>query len=112
MFLLKTSLLAATGYYILQYLDLDLDEEEKAAVAKKEANDGNTEGDEKEQPEGEVQIPDEMPEDAFFIPLGLTRQRPQEFYKGDDPEWQSFIEFRKDPERENMIRSRYFMTCY
>ena len=46
-----------------------------------------------------------MPEDAIFIPLGFTHQRPQEFYKGSDPEWQSFIEFRKDREREKAVRS-------
>lgn len=46
-----------------------------------------------------------MPEDALFIPVGLTRQRPQEYYMGTDPEWQSFIDFRKDPGREKAVRS-------
>jgi len=87
-------------------LDLDLKEEEKASLAKKKSEDGSPVGEEEEEDvEGEVQIPDEMPEDALFIPVGLTRQRPQEFYKGTDPEWQSFIEFRKDPGKEKVIRS-------
>jgi hypothetical protein len=87
-------------------LDLDLKEEEKASLAKKKSEDGNPVGKEEEEDvEGKVQIPDEMPEDALFIPVGLTRQRPQEFYKGTDPEWQSFIEFRKDPGKEKVIRS-------
>lgn len=114
LFLLKTTLVVATGYAILEYLDLDLEEEEeKAAPAKKKSEDGNIEGkedgeeEEEEEAGGEVQIPDEMPEDAIFIPVGLTRQRPQEYYMGTDPEWQSFIEFRKDPGREKVIRS----TC-
>ena len=50
-------------------------------------------------------IPEVMPEDAIFIPLGFTHQRPQEFYKGSDPEWQSFLEFRRDREREKAVRS-------
>lgn len=81
-------------------------EEEKASLAEKKSEDGNPVGEEEEEDvEGEVQIPDEMPEDALFIPVGLTRQLPQEFYKGTDPEWQSFIEFRKDPGKEKVIRS-------
>ena len=88
-------------------MDLDLDEEdEKTSQAKKTPEDGNL-GEDGQETDGEnkVQVPEEMPEDAFFIPLGITRQRPQEFYKGSDPEWQSFIEFRKDPGREEVIRS-------
>lgn len=110
LFLLKTTLVIATGYFILEYLDLDLDdgekEKEKAALAKKKPEGGNIEGgDEEEEAESEVEIPDELPEDALFIPVGLTRQRPQEYYQGTDPEWQSFIEFRKDSGREKIIRS-------
>ena len=60
-----------------------------------------------EEDEDEVDIPEEMPEDAIFIPLGFTHQRPREYYKGSDPEWQSFIEFRKDREREKAVRSMY-----
>ena len=40
-----------------------------------------------------------MPEDAIFIPLGFVRQRPHTPYSGSDPEWQSFVEFRKDRKR-------------
>lgn len=60
--------------------------------------------------EAEVEVPEEMPEDAIFIPLGLTRQRPPEFYKGSGPEWQSFIEFNKDRDRQNAVRSTYSYT--
>lgn len=55
--------------------------------------------------EDEVEIPETMPEDAIFIPLGFARQRPETYYKGTDPEWQSFIEYRKDREREPAITS-------
>ena len=51
-------------------------------------------------------VPDIMPDDALFIPLGLARQRPQTYYKGTDPEWQSFLEFASDHERTYQVRSR------
>lgn len=60
--------------------------------------------------EADVEVPEEMPEDALFIPLGITRPRPQEFYKGSGPEWQSFIEFNKDRDRQNAVRSTYSFT--
>jgi hypothetical protein len=89
---------------------LDLDEEEEAtdkAVAVKKTQTEN--GEQAEEGEDEVNIPETMPEDAIFIPLGLARQRPETFYKGSDPEWQSFIEYRKDREREPAIKSRFHL---
>lgn len=62
------------------------------------------EGEEKEE---DFQIPDEIPEDAIFVPLGFARQLPRTFYKGTDPEWQSFIEFSKDKKRSQLVRSTY-----
>ena len=56
------------------------------------------------QEDDEVEIPETMPEDAIFIPLGFARQRPETYYKATDPEWQSFIEYRKDREREPAIK--------
>lgn len=85
---------------------LDLDEEEatdKAATVKKTKSEN---GEQAEEGEVEVNVPETMPEDAIFIPLGLARQRPETFYKGSDPEWQSFIEYRKDRQREPAIKSR------
>lgn len=60
-----------------------------------------------EEEEEDVEVPSEPPEDAWFIPLGLARQRPQTFYKGGDPEWQSFVEFSHDKKRNHFIRSLY-----
>ena len=48
-----------------------------------------------------------MPEDAVFIPLGFVRQRPHTHYNGTDPEWQSFVEFRKDRERSVAVQSTF-----
>ena len=56
--------------------------------------------------EDEGEIPDIIPEDAIFIPLGFARQRPQEFYKGSGPEWQSFLEFSRDRKRGLQLRRK------
>lgn len=108
--LLKIAVEFAIVYALVEaawrYLDLDAEEEEGAdkttAVKKTQSEDGEH----AEEGEDEVDIPENMPEDAIFIPLGFTRQRPETFYKGTDPEWQSFIEYRKDREREPAVKSR------
>lgn len=51
-------------------------------------------------------VPEIMPDDALFIPLGLAHQRPPIYYKGTDPEWQSFLEFAADRTRSHQVRSR------
>lgn len=73
-------------------------EEEEGADAEEE--------DEDEGEDEEDLIPEIMPEDALFIPLGLAHQRPQTYYKGTDPEWQSFLEFASDHNRSYQVRSR------
>ncbi len=73
----------------------------KATNESKTRREGDDQADEDED---EVEIPETMPEDATFIPLGFARQRPETYYKATDPEWQSFIEYRKDREREPAIK--------
>ena len=73
-------------------------------------NDGAQEN--KKVDEDDVQVPETMPEDAFFIPLGLIRQRPHTHYNASDPEWQSFVEFGKDRERPPAVRSRSASPLY
>lgn len=51
--------------------------------------------------------PEAIPEDALFIPLGLVRERRRAFYKGSDPEWQSFLEFSRDKKRSTQIRREF-----
>lgn len=88
---------------MIWYFDLlKGDEEEEVEV---NAATPVEEGQEKDEKENEVEIPETMPENALFIPLGLTRQRPQEFYKASDPEWQSFVDFRMDRNKEKAVRS-------
>ena len=102
------------SYYILSNVDIEEEETvDKAAALSKtlpkdgeETNDGAEEKVEDNEDEDDVQVPETMPEDAFFIPLGLIRQLPHTHYKGSDPEWQSFVEFGRDRERTTAVRSR------
>lgn len=52
----------------------------------------------------DITVPDEIPDDAIFIPLGRARQRPKEYYKGSDQEWQSFMELAHDKKRNVLVR--------
>ena len=52
-------------------------------------------------------VPEEQPDDALFIPMGWPQQRPKEFYKGSDPEWQSFLEFAHNEKRGRSVRSMF-----
>ncbi|KAI4151064.1 MAG: hypothetical protein LQ340_003715 [Diploschistes diacapsis] len=50
-------------------------------------------------------VPDEQPDDAWFIPVGWPQRKPREYYRGSDPEWRSFTEFAKNEERGRLVRS-------
>ena len=69
--------------------------------ASEDVKDGEAEGKEEEE---DVDVPEEMPENAVFIPLGWAKKKPKTFYKGTDPEWQSFVDFSKDRKRTQVIR--------
>jgi len=47
---------------------------------------------------------DDDTDDSIFIPLGRTRPRPKVYYKGSDQEWQSFMEFAHDTNRNALVR--------
>lgn len=99
---------------MLSYVDIEEEEtvDKAAALSKTQPKDGEETNDgaevkvEDDEDEDDVQVPETMPEDAFFIPLGLVRQLPHTHYKGSDPEWQSFVEFGRDRERTTAVRSR------
>ena len=71
--------------------DVDLDTEESQTTKASEQE--------------EDSVPDEQPEDSMFIPCGWPRERPREFYKASDPEWQSFMEFARDDQRKRSVKS-------
>lgn len=55
--------------------------------------------------DGNGSMINQIPEEAIFIPLGWPRECPKTYYKGTDPEWQSFLEFNQDRKRSMRIRS-------
>ena len=65
---------------------------------------------EEDEEDDDVNIPEEMPEDALFIPLWFAHKKPKTFYKGTDPEWQSFVDFSKDRKRSQFIRSAWHLS--
>lgn len=102
----EVAIALATFPWLWSYLNgFGEDEETKTATDRSKTrteDDGHA-----DEEEDDVEIPDTMPEDAIFIPLGFAHQRPETYYKANDPEWQSFIEYRKDREREPAIKSLY-----
>ncbi len=66
--------------------------------------------DDEEDEEDEEGIPEIMPEDALFIPFGSVHKLPRTYYKGSDPEWQSFIELANDKVRSDNLRCKLVLT--
>ena len=61
---------------------------------------------EEEEDENSI-VPEEQPEDAIFIPLGWVRQCEQTYYKSNDPEWKSFVEFAVNRDRNEKVRREF-----
>jgi hypothetical protein len=89
----------------LDILGEHLEEEE---ISKNEEDQEDAEDEEDE--EDEEGIPETMPEDALFIPFGSAHELPKTYYKGSDPEWQSFIELANDKARSDHIRRKLLLT--
>lgn len=102
-------------YYTLGYVAADEEEtyNEASDLAKKQSEirraESRDKAKDKPQEDGfeedDVQVPETMPENSLFIPLGRIRQLPLTYYKGSDPEWKSFVEFRQDHRRSAAIQS-------
>ena len=107
----------AVVYYTLGYVVADEEEtyNEAGRLAKKQSEIRQAESRDKakdktqedEVEEDDVQVPETRPENSLFIPLGRVRQLPLTYYKGSDPEWKSFVEFRQDHKRSAAIQSMF-----
>lgn len=51
-----------------------------------------------------VEVTDVEPGAILFLPTGFSRAKPQQFYKGSDPEWQEFVRIAPDRQRIDRIR--------
>lgn len=77
-------------------------------------DDDDDDGDDEEKDDEGEELPilEAIPEDALFIPLGLARQRRSPYYKGTDPEWQSFVEFCREKKRSELLRSMLTFSSF
>lgn len=48
---------------------------------------------------------DDEDDGLIFFPTGFSRPRPRRFYRGSDPEWQTFARLAPDRQRMNKIRN-------
>lgn len=55
--------------------------------------------------EGDFELPEELPEDAVFLPLTFPREIPPSFYKGSDEAWQSFVALSHDKPKIKELRN-------
>lgn len=85
--------------YVADFILGDVEEEVDHGKAKTEGEagqEGKEEGD-------DFELPDEMPEDAIFVPLWIPKENPPYYYKGSDPEWQGYQAFAKDRKKVKQV---------
>lgn len=105
--------LGAFATYWHFVLDAEIKDEEAVTPARGTEKAGGEENGAKQvgavaeaKAQDDIAVPDEIPDDAIFIPLGRARQRPKEYYKGSDQEWQSFMELAHDKKRNFLVRRK------
>lgn len=84
--------LAYTSLLVVVYATLFEDDENDEGAGEEEEAEHETTG---EASEG----------DTIFIPLGFAYELPQKFYKGTDPEWQSFVQLSENKKLCVFLRS-------
>ena len=72
----------------------------KAKTESEAGQEGKEEG-------GDFELPDEMPEDAIFVPLWIPKENPPYYYKGSDPEWQGYQAFAKDRKKVKQVHGKF-----
>ncbi|KAI4157873.1 MAG: hypothetical protein LQ342_007939 [Letrouitia transgressa] len=88
------------GLAILAVLDDEDDEDEATVLQVAEA----VEGIQKEGGGARLSKRDNENE-TYFIPLGFPYQLPKTYYKGSDPEWESFVQLSKNRERRERLKN-------
>ncbi|KAL9029617.1 MAG: hypothetical protein Q9196_002159 [Gyalolechia fulgens] len=75
-----------------------------------EDDEGAEEEEEEEEEEGKEPAQETRSEtsegDTIFIPLGFAYKLPQRFYKGTDPEWQSFVQLSQNDKLCAFLRNQ------
>ncbi len=89
----------------------DVDEGEKDEGDEVDEEDEVDEVDEEDDEDDEVEVAEDeekpIPGNPVFIPLGLPVKCEASYYKGTDPEWQSFLQFARDKDQLIRVRSMF-----
>ncbi|KAL1794654.1 hypothetical protein ACET3X_006470 [Alternaria dauci] len=108
-FLSKSRLVGAVAigiatYGLGQYVGITVEVEEvkeRGSVSKPGQDGWTTVGPQDDEDEDD----DEDDDDALlFLPIGLSRPRPKQYWRGSDPEWQEFRKLASDRPRVDKIR--------
>ena len=60
--------------------------------------------------EGDDEDDEDYDDALIFLPTGLSRPRPQVYYKGSDPEWEEFRKFASDRSKVEKIQSTWRLS--
>ncbi|KAK3054327.1 hypothetical protein LTR09_004595 [Extremus antarcticus] len=105
-----TGVVYAYSNLLWRYMDVEIefveDEEEQTD---KQKQDGTAEGKREEEEQGPPFYAD--PE-STFIPLTWSKTLPRTYYRGSDPEWQSFIQIAKDRTRHKKIQNELVQIVF
>jgi hypothetical protein len=86
----------------IEFVEAD-DEDEGAAEVEEEEEE---EDDEEELAEDDPRVIEWT--NATFVPLSLPSLSERIYYRGSDPEWQSFVRFSQDMEKHKNVHSMLF----
>ena len=114
----STVVLVVGAWKLIDWLGEEVEDEEEAAhqarrarrppLQQEDAPDGGhgreVAEDDEEEYDDDDQEEDDEEEGLIFFPTGFSRPRPRQFYRGSDPEWQTFVRLCKDRQRMDKIR--------
>jgi hypothetical protein len=107
------SAVVAVGFWkLLDWLDEEVEVEQEPQQRRRvprlpvpDQDNGGREIKDEEEDEWEEQDDDEEEDDGLiFFPTGFSRPRPRTFYRGSDPEWQTFTRLAPNRQRIDKIR--------
>ncbi|KAH7087070.1 hypothetical protein FB567DRAFT_496750 [Paraphoma chrysanthemicola] len=109
--LIGTVAIAAAFYGVGRYLGVEVevelvDDANRKSRPSNSISNGDATSEESEEAADEEEEEEEEYDDAIlFLPTGFSKQKPQTFYRGSDPEWQEFKKLATDRPRVERIRN-------
>ncbi|KAF1975223.1 hypothetical protein BU23DRAFT_552630 [Bimuria novae-zelandiae CBS 107.79] len=118
-----TAVVAVGAWRLFVWLDEEVEDEEEVSAQVRRVRRPPIRQDDAEDDKGGREITDEEEEELeddeeeeeddeglIFLPTGFSRPRPRRFYRGSDPEWQTFIRLAPDRKRMEKIREELITT--